>query len=107
MRSLRSWGLTLAIVAALGGMGGFLIVRGLKSSEGLSPDSRPVHEWVAALSDPSPTVRREAAEALSRLGPKAVSALKPLLETLRDEDVLVRANVVVALSKLGPVAFRP
>src|SRR5437763_13188328 len=100
MRSLHTWGLTLAAVAALGGMGGFLVVRGLRAGEAVAPDRRPIHDWVAALADPSPEVRREAAEALSKLGPRAASALKPLLDAMRDDAVLVRANAVVALARL-------
>src|SRR4051812_32058625 len=108
MNRLRTWGLTLATVAALGGMGGFLVVRGLRADAAPAAGAakRSIQEWAEALTDPSAAVRREAAAALSGAGPAAASAMRALLDAIRDDDVMVRAHAVVALSRLGPVAHR-
>ena len=51
-----------------------------------------------ALHDPRPTVRRLAAEMLSKMG--SVLAIPDLVERLSDEDALVRAAAVKALADL-------
>jgi HEAT repeat protein len=63
---------------------------------------KPLHEWAAALKDPDPRVRAEAARTLARLGPKARPALTALKEAFKDPDADVRAQAGYALAAMGP-----
>jgi HEAT repeat protein len=55
----------------------------------------------AALTDPNPAVRRDAADILRDLGPRAKSAAPALAKALEDEDPHVRLAVVRALGAVG------
>lgn len=55
----------------------------------------------ARLADPEPDVRRGAAEALGRLGKRAVNAREALIEHLDDADEGVRRAAARALAKVG------
>jgi HEAT repeat protein len=89
-------------------MAGFLAYREMQPHRvAPPPDDLPVSEWVEALADQSVVVRREAASALERLGPRAAGALLPLLAALRDDDMLVRTHAIIALGRLGSVSTRP
>jgi HEAT repeat protein len=55
----------------------------------------------AALSVDRPRVRREAAAALGRLGPKASGAVAQLQKALQDDVPEVRLEAVVALAEIG------
>ena len=72
-----------------------------KADEGpATVDGRPeVERLIANLKDNDWLVRREAAEALGKLGDKR--AVTPLIACLTDADSSVRFNVVEALGKLG------
>ena len=56
------------------------------------------------LTSPDPTIRMLAAEALGSAGPKAVSAVDPLIEALRDPERGVRTVAATALMGIGPKA---
>jgi HEAT repeat protein len=66
---------------------------------------RPLIEVDAAmrgLDAPAPAARRDAAEALARLGPEATAAAGRLGEAVvGDEDAAVRAEAATALGRLG------
>lgn len=72
----------------------------------LGPDN-PEHvslalpRLIAALSQKSAGIRREAAEALADLGPRAGSAVPALIKALHDEDADVRLAVLAALEEIG------
>ncbi len=61
-------------------------------------------DLAAALTDATPAVRRNAAAALSRLGPEALPALPALALALKDEVAEVRQQAEVALSLLKEAA---
>jgi HEAT repeat protein len=65
-----------------------------------------VRPLIAALSDPDPLVRRQAAEALGKISdPRAV---EPLITTLSDPDPLIRRQAIQALGKIkDPRAGKP
>jgi HEAT repeat protein len=65
---------------------------------------KPVGHWAAALRDPSPEVRREAAAKLGNVGPADPAALPALRAALNDADAGVRREAIVALAKCGPAA---
>src|SRR5581483_8611513 len=77
-----------AAAAGVVGMAGFLWTRAPAPAEPADGPAagRPVAELIATLREPSPELRREATDALMRLGPAAAPALKPLLALLGDED---------------------
>jgi hypothetical protein len=56
---------------------------------------------IAALRDPDPAVRPDAARALACIGKAAVG---PLVEALHDDDVDFRQAVFIALGLIGPAA---
>jgi len=89
-------------------MAGFLVFRELQQPPVVVrlPDLS-VAEYAEGLADPSVAVRREAAAALEKLGPRAAGALLPLLAALRDDDMLVRTHAIVALGRLGTISYRP
>lgn len=62
---------------------------------------RPVAQLVKALEDSDPSVRIEAAEDLSKLGPGAVEAMPSLLEALVDDNADVRSAAAQALGAMG------
>ncbi len=62
-------------------------------------------ELIAALHDPSPRVRRQAASALGRLGDAA--AVPELLHQLELHPDIVEEETVIALGKLGDLAAIP
>jgi HEAT repeat protein len=55
-----------------------------------------------ALKDPDATVRREAAEAIGRLGPAAIPAIPAVVAALTDPDSKVRVHAAVALKDIDP-----
>ena len=60
-----------------------------------------VPRLAAALSNDRPRVRREAAIALGKLGPKASGAVKELQTAMHDEIHDVRTEAIVALAEIG------
>src|SRR5262245_5882225 len=62
---------------------------------------KPVGYWLQLLGSKEEAARREAVEALSRLGPAVVP---DLVRALRDEAGQVRNQAVVALGAMGPEA---
>ncbi len=89
----------------------FLLVAGL----GLAPLLPASSAWtqkvnidvsraIAALKDPSPSVREGAAGALGALGPAAAPATEALLYCLDDKDPYVSGKAAEALSRVGPPA---
>ena len=107
MRRLQICGFVAFSVVALGGMGGFLVMREFEPRPGPAADALSVSEWADALDDPSAAVRREAAAALEKLGPRAAGSLLRLLEAMRDDDMLVRTHAIAALGRLGSISYRP
>jgi HEAT repeat protein len=65
---------------------------------------KPVNHWAAAIRDPDPKVRREAAAKLGNVGGADPLALPALVAALKDPDAAVRRAVIVALAKHGPAA---
>jgi HEAT repeat protein len=61
-------------------------------------DTRAVEPLITALKDPEFEVRKNAAEALGKMGTPAV---KPLIAVLKSRDDGVRYNVVRALGEIG------
>ena len=59
-----------------------------------------VAELVAASRDPSSIVRREAVDALRRIGARSEVVLSALVEAVEDEDAVVRTRAVLALGTL-------
>ncbi len=66
-----------------------------------------VESRISALRDPDADVRRGAAEALARLGPRASEAVPALVAALNDPDMGVRWHSAVALGTMGPRAVEP
>jgi HEAT repeat protein len=67
--------------------------------------NRPAEAYLAALADPDPRVRRQAAAALEVLAERR--AVLPLRALLGDPDAGVRANAARALGRLGDGAIVP
>jgi len=61
---------------------------------------REVESWVAALSDPSPQIRRKAVLKLGNVGDEDPAAEEALAGALRDTDPLVRRDAVFAVVKI-------
>lgn len=68
--------------------------------DGGAPRQPPAH-WIGRLEAPEPDVRREAAEALRRLGASAAEAVPALSAALRDPDPEVRGAALSALVAVG------
>jgi len=67
------------------------------------PAAKPL---IGALSADDPLVRRQAADALGRIGDRR--AVEPLIEALKDRDSLVRGHAVEALGRIkDPRAMAP
>jgi len=62
--------------------------------------SHNVAELASKLADADVVTRRQAAEALARLGPEAATAAIPLVQACADRDEQVRDWVVAALEEL-------
>jgi HEAT repeat protein len=52
------------------------------------------------LADRNPNVRRNAAEALERIGPRAAAAVPSLTAVLEDRDIYVQRNARLALKAI-------
>jgi HEAT repeat protein len=61
---------------------------------------------VKALKDPDSGVRRNAAEALGRVGPEARPAVPLLVQALKDEDSDVQDAAAEALKRIDPAAAK-
>ena len=61
-------------------------------------------EWIAALQDTDLEQRKQALEALRRLGPQAKPAVPVLCQLMRDDDRDLRRGAVRALYAVGPKA---
>jgi CubicO group peptidase (beta-lactamase class C family) len=66
-----------------------------------------IESRISALRNPDADVRRNAAEALAGLGPRAVEAVPALVAALNDPDIGVRWHSAVALGTMGPGAVEP
>jgi CubicO group peptidase (beta-lactamase class C family) len=66
-----------------------------------------VKRGISGLRDPDSDVRRDAAEALARLGPRAVEAVPALVAALKDPDMGVRWHSAAALGTMGTGAVEP
>ena len=64
-------------------------------------EGRPASQWVAQLRDKDAAVRKQAADALEKIGPAAVPAL---LAALDDTDKEFPKTAAAVLKKLGPAA---
>jgi hypothetical protein len=49
-------------------------------------EGKSLKEWIQALSDPDPEVRRQAQEAINKMGPKGGPAVPALIQSLKDKD---------------------
>ncbi len=65
-----------------------------------------VPELIKTLRSESPLARRQAALALSRIGPDAKDAVDELIVALDDQDATVRKAAARALGNIGPAAER-
>ncbi len=61
---------------------------------------------IAVLHDPDPELRRDAAQALARIGSDASEAVPDLIAALDDQDASVRKFATRALGEIGPAAGR-
>ncbi len=61
---------------------------------------REVKSWVAALSDPKATVRRQAVLKLGNVGDTDPAAAEGLSQALLDPEMLVRKEAILAVVKL-------
>ena len=90
MRRALAAGVLAALLAGCG-----------RDSAPLTTHGKPVAEWVAALNDPSPRVRKKAVVALGHAVPADADALPAVIGALKDRDPGVRAEAVLALLNLG------
>ena len=67
-------------------------------------DNHTVQDLITNLKNQDETVRRNAAEALGKLGQAAKDAVPALIRTLKDRNEAVRRSAAEALGKLGPAA---
>ncbi len=72
---------------------------------GCTTDRPDVQGLIKQLQDPDPQKRKDAAFALSELGPKAAAAAPALVGALKDNDTRVWATM--ALGKIGSAAAAP
>src|SRR5262249_37396709 len=82
---------------------GLLVLLGLLAALLPAParaDEDDIPGLIQALQDDNPTVRKRAAIALERLGPKAKEAIPALEKALKDSDEQVRAAAASALEKI-------
>ena len=70
----------------------------VESADRIDP-SHAVPTLTAALSDPSPRVRRSAVVALSLFSKRSTSTIPALVEALKDDDIAVRILAVEALGE--------
>jgi HEAT repeat protein len=69
------------------------------------PGDKSVQELINGLRDPKPKVRREAAEALAKIGPKAEAAVLELIKArIYDEDLDVRISASEAVTRIATAA---
>lgn len=86
-RPYRAWEMREAAADALGRIG-----------------EPAVPELVRMLQDPDPALRRQAADVLARIGPRAGAAVPQLTLALDDADPQVRRSAARALGQIGPDA---
>ncbi len=78
---------------------------GVLARSAISPDeTTSVSDFAKALKDKKVNVRREAAYALRRLGPRAKEAVPALVEALGDGDQQVWFASIEAIALIGPDA---
>jgi HEAT repeat protein len=77
---------------------------GCRKVEPTLAGGKPPAQWVQALNDPDPAVRKNAARKLGNVGAADPAALPALTAALNDPDAGVRAEVILALVKFGPEA---
>jgi HEAT repeat protein len=70
----------------------------------LRSHDRTVPEWVAALRDRDPKLRRRAVVAVGHVGAADPAVVPALTGALKDGDAAVRDAAVLALLALGPAA---
>jgi len=63
-----------------------------------------VQDLVGQLKSPTADVRRDAAQALGKLGTEAKAAVPALIASLKDENMFVRRYSAQSLGKIGPAA---
>ena len=63
-----------------------------------------MNDWVRALSDPNPKLRKKAAEKLGNVGSSDPAVVAALCRALQDQDADVRCEAILALVKVGPDA---
>jgi hypothetical protein len=94
----------MAIARAMIGL--LLVLAGCQRA---SYQGRDAESWAADLSDPDLRTRTEAAVALGRIGPAAVTTLPILLQRLETiysaEESAFYDSAVVAVSKMGPASI--
>jgi|GEM_PF-290842 len=80
-----------------------LLVLGIPAP-GLAVDKADVPRLIRQLGDRDNTMRRQAAQLLSQLGPDAKPAVDALSKALADEDIFVKRFAAKALGGIGPEA---
>ncbi len=65
---------------------------------------KPTEFWIKKLEDKDAAVRKEAVEALGKIGPEAHIAVPVLVKTLEDDSSAVREGAIQALGSIGPKA---
>jgi HEAT repeat protein len=65
---------------------------------------KPTSFWTRRLAQGDEAERREAVQALLRIGPKAAEAVPALIHTLDDDETDIRESALDALARIGPAA---
>ncbi|MCM8794672.1 MAG: HEAT repeat domain-containing protein [Candidatus Omnitrophica bacterium] len=73
---------------------------GAQAEEGQKVDPAHIQALIRDLGSKNPQLRREAAVALTRIGPPAKEAVPALIRNLDDENALVRQNSIDALGEI-------
>jgi len=75
-----------------------------RQPELVTAHGRPVSQWLVAIKDRDPKVRKRAIAALQSVGRIDPAAIPALTEALKDKDAKVRDAAVIALLNIGPEA---
>jgi hypothetical protein len=67
-------------------------------------EGKPVSDWLKLLSVGDAAARRQASEALAKVGPEAQSEIPLLIVALESEQVLERHWAIACLKQIGPLA---
>lgn len=81
-----------------------LLASGCHKAEPALAGGKPIDQWILALNDANPQVRKTAVTKLGNVGPVDPAAFPALHAALNDREAVVRCEVILALLKFGPQA---